>query len=228
MATKSTIIKRTPQLRRMLGDQPSFGALELTSPRYKLMACDLRDVAILADRLASAGLDPSRPTVFVAECVLAYLNPEASTALLVWAATFPEALLVDYDVLAPGDGFGKIMVDNFKRRGWPLLGATHFQSLADHDRRLAAAAFQASLTADMHAVCLRLVLADPDERVRVARLEIFDDPDEFRLMMEHYCLALAANGATAAAVLDATRTKLAAQLPVVPISHTGGASSTPS
>ena len=38
-------------------------------------------------------------------------------------------------------------------------------------------------------------LAAPDELKRIAALEIFDDPDQFALIMSHYCLVFAASGA---------------------------------
>ena len=37
--------------------------------------------------------------------------------------------------------------------------------------------------------------AAPDELKRIAALEIFDDPDQFALIMSHYCLVFAASGA---------------------------------
>lgn len=178
---------------------------------YKLLACDLRDTAALADRLAAAGLDLARPTVILFECVLAYLDAEASTSLLAWSATFCDALVVEYDVMAPNDAFGKIMTANFRRRGWPLLSAAKFQSLTDHERRLAELAFEAIEMADMSNVCARLVLADPKEFGRVTKLEIFDDPDEFKLMMQHYCLVTAANGDRGCSVVDSFRTLMASK-----------------
>ena len=36
---------------------------------------------------------------------------------------------------------------------------------------------------------------EPDELKRIAALEIFDDPDQFALIMSHYCLVFAASGA---------------------------------
>lgn len=51
--------------------------------------------------------------------------------------------------------------------------------------------------ADMHHVYESEELADEEERRRVSALEIFDDPDEFRLVMQHYCLVVAAKDDTA-------------------------------
>ena len=45
------------------------------------------------------------------------------------------------------------------------------------------------------AVYEALVLRQPAELRRISALEIFDDPDQFALIMSHYCLVFAASGA---------------------------------
>lgn len=204
VAAKAAVIARTPRLRTPLGEA-SFDQ-GVVSPRYKLIAADLRDAMQVKDRLMTAGLDPDAPTVFVCECVLAYLPPDASANLVAWTATFQDALLVDYDMMATDDAFGTIMKANFTRRNWPLLGAIN--TLDAHSARLSQHGFAHVLVADMYAVCQRLVLADADEQARVSKLEIFDDPDEFKLLMTHYCLALGGNGPNAAKVTASIRSCL--------------------
>lgn len=209
-SAKAEAIEKSESLSKKLGVVERIDKEEgvIESSRYHLAACDLRDVAKVAETL-DGGLDASAPTVFVAECVLAYLDPEASTAVLKWTATFPRALVVDYDMMAPDDAFGKIMAANFERKGWPIVGATTFKSLQDHRRRVTEnVKFEKVHAANMDTVCSRFVLADQEERRRVSRLEIFDDPDEFKLMMEHYCLVLAANGTEACALLHSFQTAL--------------------
>lgn len=49
----------------------------------------------------------------------------------------------------------------------------------------------------MRDVYRALVLGQPAEFKRVSALEIFDDPDQFNLIMAHYCFALAGAGAAA-------------------------------
>lgn len=49
---------------------------------YKLVAADLRDTAGLEKGLRGAGVDFSAPTIFLAECVLVYMEPAASASLL--------------------------------------------------------------------------------------------------------------------------------------------------
>jgi len=50
--------------------------------RYSLIAADLRDTSSLKQTLSNAGVDFSAPTIFLAECVLVYMEPQESLALL--------------------------------------------------------------------------------------------------------------------------------------------------
>ena len=53
---------------------------------------------LTATRLAHAGLDPSRPTLFLSECVLTYVRPEDVAALLRWcAAEFRDSIFLNYE-----------------------------------------------------------------------------------------------------------------------------------
>lgn len=68
--------------------------------------------------LEDAGIDWSIPTLLVAECVLVYMDADASRALVQWAAkTFtssPATAFVLYDMIRPYDSFGKVMRANLK------------------------------------------------------------------------------------------------------------------
>ena len=75
--------------------------------------------------------------------------------------------------------------------GAPLLGAA--ESLEDVEKRFGA--FASRNVRDMRRVYDALIAAAPDELKRIAALEIFDDPDQFALIMSHYCLVFAASGA---------------------------------
>ena len=109
---KRDMIARSPLLRKTLED-----------PTYHLLATDLRDVNHLAQVLTAAGMNYSTNTIILSECVLVYLSPEHSAALISWAAvSFISAAYIDYEPMQPYDAFGKMMVQNLQRRGCPLLG----------------------------------------------------------------------------------------------------------
>ena len=101
------------------------GKNELHSLHYHLISGDLRNMSHLGDQLLSTGLDTrykrphvpvlsispshptyssppshihSLPTLFLAECVLVYMEPEKSKEVVQWAgANFTTALFVNYD-----------------------------------------------------------------------------------------------------------------------------------
>lgn len=54
----------------------------MPSDSYKIVTADLRDTAALEEALSSAGANFSAPTIFLVECVLVYMEPAESAALL--------------------------------------------------------------------------------------------------------------------------------------------------
>ena len=59
--------------------------------------------------------DFSLPTLFLAECVLIYMTPEKSQAILKWIASkFKDAVFINYEQLHMDDSFGKVMITNLK------------------------------------------------------------------------------------------------------------------
>ncbi|MFS7925808.1 putative [Phosphatase 2A protein]-leucine-carboxy methyltransferase [Helianthus anomalus] len=70
---------------------------EVISDHYKLLPIDLRDIQSLND-LILTHMDPSLPTFIVAECVLIYLDPDSSNAIVEWASrTFPTSVFFLYE-----------------------------------------------------------------------------------------------------------------------------------
>ena len=64
----------------------------------RLVGADLSQLALTTTRLTHAGLDPSRPTLFLSECVLTYVRPEDVAALLRWcAAEFRDSIFLNYE-----------------------------------------------------------------------------------------------------------------------------------
>lgn len=104
------------------------GGTALHSPVYHLLAADLRSpptdslTPLLATR-PDPLLSPSLPTLLLFECVLAYMRPEASNAILQWFTSYFDALpesgrgvlgCIVYEMFALEDAFGKVMVNNLK------------------------------------------------------------------------------------------------------------------
>ena len=65
---------------------------------YCLLPADLRDLSGLQTILKSAGFDPTVPTYVLAECVLVYMEPHESAALVQHLGqTLPSAVCVVYE-----------------------------------------------------------------------------------------------------------------------------------
>lgn len=101
------------------------GGTTLRSPVYNLFPVDLRTPPVVAlEPLLGSGdeplLSPSLPTLLLFECVLAYMTPSASNALLQWFVDYfrspGSGLLgaVVYEMFKLEDSFGRVMLTNLK------------------------------------------------------------------------------------------------------------------
>ena len=100
----------------------------MRSPVYNLIPIDLRTPPVVSlEPLLSSGdeplLSPSLPTLLLFECVLAYMTPSASNALIQWFVNYfgsptGGGLLgaVVYEMFKLGDAFGRVMLTNLKVR----------------------------------------------------------------------------------------------------------------
>lgn len=63
-------------------------------------------------------LTPHRlPTFFLSECVMVYMEPAESRALIRWVAdSFTRAVFVTYEQIHPDDAFGRVMMENLAVR----------------------------------------------------------------------------------------------------------------
>jgi [phosphatase 2A protein]-leucine-carboxy methyltransferase len=101
------------------------GGTTLRAPVYNLFPVDLRTppATSLATLLGSGDeplLSPALPTLLLFECVLAYMNPTASNALIQWFVDYFSApgggLLggIVYEMFKLNDAFGRVMLNNLK------------------------------------------------------------------------------------------------------------------
>ncbi|KAG8653737.1 hypothetical protein MANES_05G054600v8 [Manihot esculenta] len=122
---KAAIIESYSQLRDKVGASASISREkgEVLSDQYKLLPVDLRDIQKLDDIITLANMDPSLPTFIIAECVLIYLDPDSTCAIVGWAAkTFSTSVFFLYEQIHPDDAFGQQMIKNLESRGCGLLG----------------------------------------------------------------------------------------------------------
>jgi len=158
---------------------------------YDLCACDVRDGQALARVFEEVELDWSAPTLVIAECVLAYLPPGKSDEVVrFFGERVERGAFVSYDPIEPDDAFGRQMVRNVASRGCAFAGIGDAPSVAGARARLERNAWRRAEAYDMNEVYARL---DPVERARIERIELFDEFEEWKLIMAHYCVSVGVN-----------------------------------
>lgn len=166
---------------------------EAHSKHYHLLAADLRDVSELESKLNKVGVDKSLPTVFITECVLVYLEPEQSGAIINWAGTnFKTALFTNYEQVNLQDRFGQVMIHNLRGRNCELLGALACPDVESHKQRFLSNNWEKADALDMMNVYNGLPFED---RTRIERLEFLDEVDLLHQLLSHYCITWAVNDA---------------------------------
>ncbi|CEM03436.1 unnamed protein product [Vitrella brassicaformis CCMP3155] len=193
-----TILRKEPCWKAMARNREDIvqvpgGALR--SEPLRMVAADMRQVDEFERQLVQAGFQDDLPTLWLAECVLVYMQPLHSDAIIRWAANAvskaPSAFVV-YEQILPHDAFGRTMVRNLQARGCPLLGIHEYPTLDSQRQRYVSLGFTRCEAADMNDVYdLHL---DGAEIARIQRLEIFDELEEWRLIQGHYFIGVALKG----------------------------------
>lgn len=113
-----------------------FSTTDFHAANYHLMGVDLRHISELSNKLIQAEVDFNVPTLFLAECVLVYIDSNAASALLKWfAEKFPNSFFVNYEQVNMRDKFGQVMLQNLRCRGCLLAGVEDCESLETQQRR---------------------------------------------------------------------------------------------
>jgi tRNA wybutosine-synthesizing protein 4 len=185
VACKAAVVRATPNLLAAFSEGAAcVGPRGIASPSrgYHLAIADVRDIEQCSTALEDAGWDSSEPTLVLAECVLVYLPPSDSAALLSWfASRCSHVAMVAYEQIGPDDSFGRMM-----------LGLVDCPDLAAQVARCKAAGWDRADADDLLTLYNRTL--SPRERARVEGLERLDEMEEWNLMLSHYCAVLAVKG----------------------------------
>ncbi|KAI8928640.1 S-adenosyl-L-methionine-dependent methyltransferase [Entophlyctis helioformis] len=202
-SSKAKRIVQSPPLAAHVGSyRIARGGTDLVSPSYVLVAADLRELVASGGSGGNGGYgyDPTAPTLFIAECVLVYLDPQIAEGVLRAAAESEagvtgDRFFVTYEQVGPHDAFGRTMVANLRARGIELRGLEATPTLDAQVQRYLRTGWTLGRAVDLHTAWQRHL---PDEeKLRVAQLEMFDEIEEWVLLSQHYCISWAAKSATA-------------------------------
>lgn len=75
-----------------------FNPTDLHASNYHVVGVDLRNIDEIANKLKQADIDFNVPTIFLAECVLVYVEAQNCTNLLKWlSGHFASSVFVNYE-----------------------------------------------------------------------------------------------------------------------------------
>jgi tRNA wybutosine-synthesizing protein 4 len=161
---------------------------------------DLREAKKIVDKLLKAGIEATAPTLIITECVLVYLEKDESERLSVeLSSLLSEAAWVTYDMISPNDVFGKTMIKNLTAARFKIPGFVDYPSLEAQIGRFLGTGWCEARCISMLTVYDNYI--SPEERKRISRLEIFDEIEEWQMLMSHYSLTVAIKGAALLTVL---------------------------
>jgi hypothetical protein len=117
-----------------------------------------------------------------------------------FASMLSEACWVTYDMINPTDIFGRTMLRNLTNAGFNVPGFTDFPTLDRQIERFTQNGWTAARSRTMLQAFNGMI--DAAEKRRIAGLEIFDELEEWNLLMSHYSLTVGLLGSQLAELLD--------------------------
>lgn len=164
----------------------------ISSKKYSLFPSNLNEVEEFMELLELNGVDFSKPTLVISECVLVYLDEGVVQKLLErFSKKFLNLVWADYEMFNKNDGFGKVMVKNFQDMGIPLSSIDDFENLEQIQENFSKNGFLCKINS-MNKIYWELI--SKEEIERISALEWIDEFEEFNLMCSHYFISLAFKG----------------------------------
>ncbi|PVU95680.1 hypothetical protein BB559_001254 [Furculomyces boomerangus] len=188
--SKIEIISKTKPLLNFFDDSINISSdsTELDSRDYSIISGDLRAFQpTIVKKLEKNGFDSSIPTLVLAECVLVYLDPKYSNAIVDWMdKSLDSVLFFSYEQINPFDRFGQQMIENLRNRNIELYGLTSLPTLEHQKNRfLGDRKWQYADSVDLWTFYNTIL--PQDEMKRIRKLEFLDENEELNLLLEHYC-----------------------------------------
>jgi len=161
----------------------------ISGTNYALCGVDLHKVEQVEAALVVNGISKHLPTLFLSECVLIYVSPDKSAELIKWTHDFfHKGMFIVYEQIKPYDAFGEVMLRNLEARGVPLTSIKKYPDLESQKKRFLELGYTHIDAKDMNDIFK--VLLSPTENQRLAKIEIFDEYEEWTLIQAHYCIVV--------------------------------------
>ncbi|XP_047671365.1 tRNA wybutosine-synthesizing protein 4 isoform X2 [Tachysurus fulvidraco] len=177
------------------------GPVHVNSAQYKLLGVDVRNEREAEDVLIAAGLQWNCPTLVLSEVVLTYMETRWSDAVIAWAARIlPQALFVMYEQIRPEDPFGTVMQNHFLKLNSKIHAICQYPDPAAQTERLLQKGWEKCVCLDMNRFYFGFLTEE--ERLKVEKLEPFDEFEEWHQKCSHYFILTASKGSlTSQAIL---------------------------
>jgi tRNA wybutosine-synthesizing protein 4 len=97
-------------------------------------------------------------------------------------------MFATYEQIRPFDAFGKIMIENLRRRGCELRGLEAHPTIQAEEDRFKRLGWSNSHALDLNDIYNHVI---PKEEIqRIEKLELFDEFEEWHLISAHYCICV--------------------------------------
>lgn len=155
---------------------------------------DLGNFEIVLDLLKSRGFQSNIPTLIVTECVQVYLPRVESLNLCTKISEIvnENSFWVSYDMFGANDIYGKNMLKNLSMRGLKIPGFLDFPTLKSQEERFLSTGFKEVFSCSMLQYYNNMITKK--EKIEMGKLEIFDEFEEWDLLMNHYSFTIASKG----------------------------------
>ncbi|GJQ09604.1 hypothetical protein GpartN1_g2503.t1 [Galdieria partita] len=155
---------------------------------YKLIGVDLKQIESLSYLLEHiCQLSADSPTLVISECVLTYIEPQnADRIIQYFSNSFSFISFILFELTFPTDPFGRQMVKNIEQRGFSLSSLSLYPSLQAQKERFTQFGYSKVDIKSMYTIYEDVL--EVEEKRRIERLELLDELEEWRLLLQHYFL----------------------------------------
>lgn len=191
LVKKKADMMKDPKIQAVIGKSYLQKWCTIATDSYKLVGCNLNNTSDYVNILGS--LLSSRPTIFIAEVSLAYMQPKEANAVAKALAQFPNSHMVVLEQIMPSGEhhfFAQRMLRHFTKLRTPLQCVREYPT-KEMQRQRFGEIFGYCEVMDLFESWNTLVLRGKKELV--AQAEEFDEWEEFIIFCQHYVIIHATN-----------------------------------